>query len=443
MTIDGAVVPGLLFLLAEFVALAAVGYVIVRAALRETDDRVALAQGLVVGPAIWGVVVNLVMYALPGLAGAVVGWIFVLALAAVLVWRAPKPIRPRLRMAAGFAIAALAVFWIALASRQTLGEPAPWVYIGLAASIREGGFPPEFPWNPGTPASYHYGAHLLSGLLAPPSGPNLAFVQELLGAYAWICLFLVVATALLRRVSGFAVLAAVPLLFATGMWTLVVDESPASVLDALLPTGIPAAGIRASLMDIYWPSVELPYASQFSALPNIHKPTFILSYALAFVVLAHAAPHRTPVVALGDYASCADRVSRSHFDLARPDAVCPLGGPRRDLVYSIQTRRVHTAERRGTVGLGACPGRDIADRREPLCAHPGRLRTVRHIARDQRVLRGLAAARHARPAAGRRRHPGAWPAGGHRRRGAAGPARPPGASIGGGYRHCCYSPRCC
>ena len=293
MTIDGAVVPGLLFLLAEFAALAGVGYVIVRAALRETDDRIALAQGLVVGPAIWGVVVNFTMYALPGLTGAVAGWIFMLALAAVLVWRAAKPVRPRLRVAAGFVIAALAVFAVALASRQTLGEPAPWVYIGLAASIREGGFPPEFPWNPGTPAPYHYGTLLLSGLLAPPSGPDLAFVQELLGAYAWICLFLVVATALLRRVSGFAVLAAVPLLFATGMWTLVVDESPASVLDALVPTGIPAAGIRASLMDIYWPSVELPYASphasKFSALPNIYNPTFILSYALAFVVLARAA----------------------------------------------------------------------------------------------------------------------------------------------------------
>ena len=39
MTIDGAVVPGLLFLLAEFAALAAVGYVIVRVALQETDQR--------------------------------------------------------------------------------------------------------------------------------------------------------------------------------------------------------------------------------------------------------------------------------------------------------------------------------------------------------------------------------------------------------------------
>ena len=107
MTIDGAVVPGLLFLLAEFAALAAVGYVIVRVALRETDPRVALAQGLVVGPAIWGVVANLVMYALPGMAGAIAGWVFVLTLAAVLIWRAPAPIRPRGRTVAVFAAAAL------------------------------------------------------------------------------------------------------------------------------------------------------------------------------------------------------------------------------------------------------------------------------------------------------------------------------------------------
>ena len=149
MTVDPSVVPGLLFLLAEFVALAGVGYVIVRAALRETDQRVALAQGLVVGPAIWGVVVNLTMYALPGMAGAVAGWIFVLALAAVLTWRAPKPVRPRLRMAAGFAAASMALFWLALASRQMLGIPDVDMHIGLAASIREGGFPPEIPWNPG------------------------------------------------------------------------------------------------------------------------------------------------------------------------------------------------------------------------------------------------------------------------------------------------------
>ena len=62
MTVDPSVVPGLLFLLAELVAIAGIGYVIVRVALRETDQRIALAQGLVVGPAVWGVVVNMVMY---------------------------------------------------------------------------------------------------------------------------------------------------------------------------------------------------------------------------------------------------------------------------------------------------------------------------------------------------------------------------------------------
>ena len=288
MTVDPSVVPGLLFLLAEFVALAGIGYVVVRAALRETDDRIALAQGLVVGPAIWGVVVNLVMYAVPGRAGAVAGWVFVLALAAVLIWRAPKPLRPRLRVAAGFALAAVALFWLALASRQMLGIPNTYIRVGLSASIREGGFPPEFPWNPGTHAPYHYGVNLLTGLLAPPSGPDLAFLEELLGAYAWICLVLVVATAILRRASGSAVLIAAPLLLTIGAWTLRFAD-PDSILEVIVPAGVPAAGLRAALMDIFWPSVELPYASHLEALPNIWKPTFTLSYALAFVVLTHAA----------------------------------------------------------------------------------------------------------------------------------------------------------
>ena len=216
MTVDPSVVPGLLFLLAELVALAAIGYVIVRVALRETDDRVALAQGLVVGPAIWGVVVSLVMYALPGMAGAIAGWIFVLALAVVLVWRAPEPVRPRLRAAAAFSVAARALFWVALASRQLMTIPDAALHLGMAASIREGGFPPEIPWHPGTPAPYHYGSNMLRGLLAPPSGPDLAFVEELLGAYAWISLALVVATALLRRASGFTALTTAPFLLTAG-----------------------------------------------------------------------------------------------------------------------------------------------------------------------------------------------------------------------------------
>ncbi len=284
MTVDASVVPGLLFLLAELVALAAIGYVIVRTALRESDDRVALAQGLVVGPAIWGVVVNLVMYVLPGLAGATVGWIFVLALAAVLIWRAPKPVRPRLRTAAGFALAAVALFWLALASRQMVGIPDSWIHMGLAASLRAGEFPPEASWIPGAPVPYHHGTDLLNGLLAPPSGPDLAFVEELLGAYAWVSLALVVVTALLRRASGFAVLIGAPLLLTLGIRTY--SPTQGRILEAAVPTGIPADGIRASLTDIYWPLLELPGNP---VLPNIFKPPFTLSYALAFIVLARAA----------------------------------------------------------------------------------------------------------------------------------------------------------
>ena len=256
-----------------------------RVALRETDDRVALAQGLVVGPAIWGVFVNLIMYALPGLAGAVAGWIFVLALAAGLIWRAREPIHPRLRIAAGFALAALVLFWAALASRQLLTFIDVSTHLGLAASIRAGGFPPELPWNPGTPAPYHYGIDLLLGLLTPPFGPDLAFVMELLGAYAWMSFVLVVGTALLRRGGRFNALVLTPLLLTTGAWTW---PYALDIMQVPVPAGIPAAGLRASLMDIYWPSAPWPLASYLAALPDIWKPVFPLGYVLAVVVLESA-----------------------------------------------------------------------------------------------------------------------------------------------------------
>ena len=67
MRVDPAVIPGLLLLAAELLALAAVGYVVARVALRQTDHRLALAQGLVIGPALWGLIVNFVLHLLPGL----------------------------------------------------------------------------------------------------------------------------------------------------------------------------------------------------------------------------------------------------------------------------------------------------------------------------------------------------------------------------------------
>ena len=102
MIVDPAVAPGFLLLLAEFVVLAGVGFVVARVVLRQADDRMALAQGMVVGLALWGVITNFVLYVVPGLAGAAVGWGVVLTLGAVLAWRAPERIRPQPRVAAGF-----------------------------------------------------------------------------------------------------------------------------------------------------------------------------------------------------------------------------------------------------------------------------------------------------------------------------------------------------
>ena len=287
MIVDPAVVPGLLLLLAELAVLAAVGYVVVRVALRQDDDRMALAQGLVVGLALWGLITNFVLYAVPGLAGAAVGWGVTLALGAVLVWRAPDAIRPRPRVAAGFAVAVLALFWMALASRQVLSLSDPQHHLGMAAMIRAGGFPPELPWNPGEPLRYHHASELLVGLLTPPVGPDLGFGSELLDAYAWMSFALVVVTALLPRGSWRIALLLAPLLLTAGAWTW--TSAGNGILQGPVPAGLPEAGLRASLGDIYWPAVGESWAPREAGLPNIWKSSFPLAYALVLIVLERLA----------------------------------------------------------------------------------------------------------------------------------------------------------
>ena len=287
MIVDPAVIPGLLILAAELAALAAVGYVVVRVALRQSDDRVALAQGLVVGPALWGLITNFVLYAVPGLAGAAVGWGVTLALGAVLARRSPQPLRPRLGTAVGFAGAFLVLLWLALASRQLLEMPDPTLHLGLAAWIRAGGFPPEVPWNPGHLVRYHHGVDLLVGLLTPPVGPDLAFVQELLGAYAWTAFALVVVTALLGRGSWKVSLVIAPLLLTAGAWTW--TSLGGGILQLAVPSGLPAADVGAALASFYWPPLGPSWPSEPAALHDVWTPAFTLGYALTFVVLERAA----------------------------------------------------------------------------------------------------------------------------------------------------------
>ena len=287
MTVDPGLVPGLLLLLAELAVLAAVGYVAVRVVLRQSDERMALAQGLVVGLALWGLITNFVLYAVPGLAGAAVGWGVTLTLGGVLAWRSPRPIRPRPRVAAGFAVAVLALFWMALASRQLLPISDPQHHLGMAAMVRAGGFPPELSWNPGMPLRYHHATVLLVGLLTPPWGPNLAFGFELLDAYAWTSFTLVVVTALASRGSWRMALLLAPLLLSAGAWTW--TSAGNGILQGPVPAGLPEAGLRASLSEVYWPTVGESWAPREAGLPNIWKASFPLAYALGFVVLMQTA----------------------------------------------------------------------------------------------------------------------------------------------------------
>ena len=283
MTLDPAVIPGLLLLLAELAVLAALGYVVARVALRQTDEPMALAQGMVIGPALWGLAVSLILHVVPGLAGALVGWGITLSLGAVLAWRAPRPIRPRPWVAVGFAVAAVAMFSVAMASRQTMAIVDPYQTLGVGAAIRSGAFPPELSWNPGIPLRYHYGVDMMTGLLAPPQGPDLAFVSELLGAYFWTSLALIVVTMLWRRGGWSSVVVVAPLLITAGAWSWVGMRSVVGVM-APIPMEL-SSEAAATIGEAYWPPPPPNFELPTGALPDIWLPTFTFAYALALVVL--------------------------------------------------------------------------------------------------------------------------------------------------------------
>ena len=281
---------GLMLLGAELAVLAAIGFLVARAVLRQGDDRLALAQGLLIGPGLWGLLANGFVFFLPSQIGAAAAWATVLALAVWLIRRPATRTWPSGRTAAGFTVIALIVFWMTLAARQLISIPDPDLHLGLAALIQSNGTPPVLSWAPWSPLFHHYGADLLIALLTPPWGPDLAFTTEVVGAYAWTGFALLVGAMLLRR-SGWLILAVLaPLLLTTGAWTLIFADAPV-ILRIPVPAGLPEAGIRASLGEIYLPSPDWPWVlpEPEASPPNVWKPPFTLAYGLALIVLERVA----------------------------------------------------------------------------------------------------------------------------------------------------------
>ena len=286
MTLDPTVVPGLLLLALELLALAAVGYGVARVALRQDDHLMALAQGLAIGIALWGLTASLVLHAVPGRAGALLTWVLLLAPSLWLGWRRRRELPINRTAAASFAAASLSVFAVALAARQTLIVSDAFIRFGLAAPIQAGVWPPILPWSPWQPVPYHYGTDMLVGLLAPPAGPDLAFTKELLDAAAWTSLAMLVGVTVLQRGGWTSLFLLVPLLLSAGVWIQLQGTSPA-LLQLPMPGGTPDAGIRASISDVYWPMREWPwpYPEPHAAPPNIWFLRFTLGYALALTIL--------------------------------------------------------------------------------------------------------------------------------------------------------------
>ena len=293
MSFDPTVIPGLLLLAAELTALAAVGYVVARVTLCQRDSILALAQGLVVGPALWGLFANFVLYVLPKSCRHPRNLDRNPSLGAWLVRRAPHAWRISPREVVGFAAAVTVTFWVALAARQLLVIPDAPFRLGLTAAIQAGNWPPSIPWSPWQPVPYHYGANLLAAAFAPPIGPDLAFTTELLGAYAWMSLAMITGTTLKQRGGWVSWITLTPMLLTAGAWTLAARETPV-IFMLPVPTGIAEPGAWTSLTEVYWPRSVWPWSlpEPQGSPPNIWKPFFALGYALAFTVLERVTGER-------------------------------------------------------------------------------------------------------------------------------------------------------
>ena len=294
MTVDPSVIPGLLLLFAELAALTVVGYVVARVALRQADDSRTMAQGMIIGPALWGLAAGFVLYLIPGRGGALVTWLVVGSLAAVMVWRSAQRILPCGRVLATFTGVAIVVFGVMLAARQWLRIPDDNIHLGISAYVQAGGWPPIAPWIPGQQLFYHYGADVLIALLAPPGGPDLAFTTEILGAYVWTGFVFVLVTSVLKRAGWIGICALTPLALSTGAWTLIgFYIPPPDIVKIPVLSGVPAAGLRAALANVYWPEVSLQWQTEFEASPpNIWKPPFVMAYALTVIIVGWAGSRR-------------------------------------------------------------------------------------------------------------------------------------------------------
>ena len=287
MSVDLVSVLSLVALGLQLLALAAIGYIVVRVALRQSDEPSALAQGLVIGPALWGLTTNYLLHLLPGSIGVVSGWLLLVAIGIALTWRTRETLSPRLKHALPLAAAALAMFCVAFASRQQLGTADSPTHLALASSVRAGNWPLVLPWIPDQPIHYHYGADLLVGMLASFEGIDITFATEVFGAYLWTSLFLVIAM-LLRKIGGFVGLVVLaPLLLTSGAWSMIGEVvSPPDIVQIAVPTGLPSHETLNSLHSIYIPEgFEQPATEYDTSPPNITRSHFVFAYALGMVVL--------------------------------------------------------------------------------------------------------------------------------------------------------------
>ena len=285
---------GLALFLLVAIVLASGGWALVRGLLRERDGLFALTGGLFVGPGLWLALLN--AFAHTGrfplaLALASAVW---LALVGVSIARAPRlhrPSRRTLAIGAGQVAALLAVGAVALANRQWGGYLDEYWVLSLASTIARGNIPPVAPFSPDLPAAYHYGVAMGGAGVHVLTGLDYVAVFELLAAAVQAAFFMLVGHLLWRLPLGRWV---APLM-ATWLLSLgfMFRGAQPWLLRIVVPGGLPTAGLRTTLTDIYTGSRIDPVPPPFGGWeryvgagpPNVQQLQFPIALGVGLVAL--------------------------------------------------------------------------------------------------------------------------------------------------------------
>ncbi len=171
-----------------------------------------LGIGMMVGFAVFDVLINFIAYAIKGEMGIIMAIVLMIILSLILKKKTPitELVPRRWSKAIVLTLVYLAgIFWYASSVDMASSAPKYW---SIALSFSRGNFPTKIPWQPNMLTVYHHAPYVIMGSLHALSGLNISIVHRFVSVYViWATFFVLLGMAREYR-SGLVSL--VPPLFA-------------------------------------------------------------------------------------------------------------------------------------------------------------------------------------------------------------------------------------